>query len=185
MPPAHTSHDPNPNPRDHAFESPLLVGLANFANLQDKLCQIVNINTPWGDLAQPQTPAAEAGAEGVGGEGAGRARRVGPLLSKTATRGAAAKDAAAAAAAAEAAKANPPPDTADAAPPRPKSAARPPRPSKTPAGEEADGGPSRKKQAPSGCAPRMSASGAPRMSASAASVLQAELAELRARTSLP
>ena len=185
MPPAHTSHDPNPNPRDHAFESPLLVGLANFANLQDKLCQIVNINTPWGDLAQPQTPAAEAGAEGVGGEGAGRARRVGPLLSKTATRGAAAKDAAAAAAAAEAAKANPPPDTADADPPRPKSAARPPRPSKTPAGEEADGGPSRKKQAPAGGAPRMSASGAPRMSASAASVLQAELAELRARTSLP
>ena len=179
MPPAHTSHDPNPNPRDHAFESPLLVGLANFANLQDKLCQIVNINTPWGDLAQPQTPAAEAGAEGVGGEGAGRARRVGPLLSKTATRGAAAKDAAAAAA-------PPPPKPPRPTllqtpptppPPRPKSAARPPRPSKTPAGEEADGGPSRKKQAPAGCAPRMSAS--------AASVLQAELAELRARTSLP
>ena len=179
MPPAHTSHNPNPNPRDHAFESPLLVGLANFANLQDKLCQIVNINTPWVDLAKPQSPAAEAGAEGAGGEGAGRARRVGPLLSKTATRGAAAKDAAAAAAAAEAAKANPPPDITDApAGPRPKSAARPPRPSsKTPAGEEADGGPSRKKQAPAG--------GAPRMSASAASVLQAELAELRARTSLP
>ena len=91
------------------------MGLANFANLQDKLCQIVNINTPWGDLAQPQTPAAEAGAEGVGGEGAGRARRVGPLLSKTATRGAAAKDA-------------PPPQPPPPKPPRPTLLQTPPTP---------------------------------------------------------